>query len=399
MNKILYLSLTGMTEPLGRSQVLEYLIDLSKKNKIFLITFEREDTKQEIDRVNNIMVEHGIKWKYFIYSNRFGVLSTLSQIMKTTFLSISLIRKHKIKLIHARSFIPAVIGIIIKLFYKVNLLYDIRGFSIDEKVDRGRLHKQSLLYKILKIVDKYIYTHADHIVTLTHKSKDILIKLYNIYSDAITVIQTCANKDIFKIVTKNENQQFKKSLGFNDSDIIFIHTGTVSGWYDFEKELLVMSHLMKRNNKIKFIILNKNEQGLIRKQLKKINIDESKVLLTHSDFEMVHKYLNVSNFSIFFIKASFSKQASAPTKFAENVACLLPSITNKNVGDMEYYINKYNVGLLFDLDKFNIKEVVDNILVNLDKDYSKESFKQLFNDYFDKIMAVEKYEKVYKELK
>ncbi len=32
-NKILYIPLTSMTEPLGRSQVLEYLIDLDNIDK------------------------------------------------------------------------------------------------------------------------------------------------------------------------------------------------------------------------------------------------------------------------------------------------------------------------------------------------------------------------------
>ena len=70
MNNILYISLTGMTEPLGRSQVLEYLIELSKKNKIYLISFEREYDLDTIVDIQNIVSLYDINWDYLIYSNK-----------------------------------------------------------------------------------------------------------------------------------------------------------------------------------------------------------------------------------------------------------------------------------------------------------------------------------------
>ena len=58
---ILYISMTGMTEPLGRSQVLEYLIDLSKENKIYLISFEREHDLDSVDEIKDLIEEHNIE--------------------------------------------------------------------------------------------------------------------------------------------------------------------------------------------------------------------------------------------------------------------------------------------------------------------------------------------------
>jgi hypothetical protein len=112
-------------------------------------------------------------------------------------------------------------------------------------------------------------------------------------------------------------------------------------------------------------------------------------------FEKVNLFLNIADYSIFFIKPSYSKQASAPTKFAENVACHLPSITNKGVGDMEYYLTQYKVGKLVDLDNINYEEVLSFIKK---PDIVDEDFDKLFNEHFDKKMAVEKYNAIYKRL-
>ena len=398
MNKILYISLTGMTEPLGRSQVLEYLVDLSKNNKIFLISYEREKDLDNIKEIEEIVKKNNIEWKYFIYSNKYGVFSSINQVLKGVLASYKYIKENNINIIHARSFIPAFIGYILKKFNSIKLIYDIRGFAIDEKLDRKRLKRNSMLYKILKFIDDKIYINSNHIVTLTYAAKEILINKFNFSGDKITVIPTCVNKDIFKLMDEKEKKDFKLSLGFSLEDKIIIHTGTVSGWYDFESELKLIKYLIKKDKSIYFLILNKNEKNYIKALLERFDIKSEKVKILSVPFTEVYKYLNISDFSLFFIHPTFSKQASAPTKFAENVVCHLPSITNKGVGDMEYYINNYDVGILVDLknDFEKTAEYIYDMMKN--KKFKEENFDKLFKEHFDKNMAVKKYNEIYKKM-
>ena len=397
MKKILYISLTGMTEPLGRSQVLEYIIGLSKENRFYLISFEREQDLENIDEIKELIKSYNIEWNYLVYSNKYGIVSTMWQIFLAVRLGAILIKENVIEIVHARSMIPATMGLILKKIYGVKLLFDIRGFAIDEKVDSGRLKENSLLYKTLKKLDNYLYGTSDHIVTLTYKAKDILIKQQNIYKGNITVIPTCVNKNLFKLMNEEDKKKCKLSLGYSMNDKIIIHTGTVSGWYDFESELKLVKYLMKKDENIQFLILNKNEKEYIKTLLNKYNInDRTKILSV--PFVEVYKYLNISNFSLFFIYPTFSKQASAPTKFAENVVSHLPSITNKNVGDMEHYIEIYDIGVLVDLDdlKNTFEKVAENMYeIIQSKKFKKEKFDRLFKEHFDKNMAVKKYQNIY----
>ena len=89
MNTILYLSLTGMTEPLGRSQVLEYLSSLSEANKICLISFERKDSIQsrQVNEIQKLVSSVGIEWYFLEYSNRYGIASTIMQILRASWLA------------------------------------------------------------------------------------------------------------------------------------------------------------------------------------------------------------------------------------------------------------------------------------------------------------------------
>jgi len=261
------------------------------------------------------------------------------------------------------------------------------------------LQKNSLLFKLLKALDNYLYRASDHIVTLTYKAKDILIESQNISQSVITVIPTCASREVFKKLNDEESRAFKISLGYREEDKIIIHTGTVSGWYDFDNELKVLKELMLIDENIQFLVLNKNEHTFIDELLNKHKVDMQRVSVSSTSFGDMHKYLSIADASLFFIKPSYSKQASAPTKFAENVACYLPSITNRGVGDMEYYMDRYSVGYLVDLEQLDLPQVSRDIVTMVEESsFDMKVFDELFATHFDKDMAVEKYQAIYELL-
>jgi len=390
-----------MTEALGRSQVLEYLIDLSINNKIYLLSFERKNDIEHINEVKKITDKHSINWQYLIYSNKYGVISTIVQIIKAIYYGSSCIRKNKINIIHARSMIPATMGLILKKIHNIKLLFDIRGFAIDEKVDNQRLKKDSLLFSLLKKLDNTLYKQADHIVTLTHAAKDILQNNLLIPKNKITVIPTCANKNIFPLLGKTERASIRKKLGFTDATKILIHSGTTTNRYDFDLEVKVFKKLYYLNPNIKFLIVNQGEIEYITNVFKNNSIDSSAYFIISSTFDDMYKYLNIADLAIFFIPPTFAKLAMAPTKFAENVACHLPSVTNNGVGDMSFYMEKYDVGYLLNLDDLtqNMDDAIKKVLPYLNQEkINGEVYDNLFKLNFDKKIAVQKYQAIYDSL-
>ena len=388
-----------MTEALGRSQVFEYLMDLSKTNKIYLISFERNCDINNLREIEILSKQKNIDWKYFNYSNRFGVFSTLIQVFQAVKYASQIIKNNQINIIHSRSMIPATMSVLLRKFYKVKHLFDIRGFVFDEKVDSGRLKNNGFLHKMLIKLECYLYKNSDYVVTLTQKSKEIVIEKYNLSENNIDVISTCANRNIFKSLPTKEKLEFKLSLGFNNEDIILIHTGAVTNSYDFDSEVKVFKALYKLNRHMKFLVVNQGQHKFINEKFQKFGIDKNIYKVFSSSFENVHKYLSISNASIFFIPPTYSKQASSPTKFAENLLCHLPSITNNGVGDMEYYMNQFNVGFIFDLTdvESNLETLLPTMFQVLSTNKGGD-FDLLFDKYFDKEVAVEKYDKIYKKL-
>ena len=59
-------------------------------------------------------------------------------------------------------------------------------------------------------------------------------------------------------------------------------------------------------------------------------------------------HLSAADVALSFIKACYSKQSSSPTKIAEYLACGLPIVANKGVGDVDHLIEENNVGVLIE---------------------------------------------------
>ena len=393
-----------MTESLGESQVVQYLIELAKNNTIYLISFEKETDIHKMTRMKNILKNANIKWKYFPYSNRYGLLSTGWQMMSAAIAAMRIIKKQNIKIVHTRSLIPAVMGVFLKKVTKIKLLFDIRGFAIDEKIMDGRLQENSLLTKLLRKLEYSAYKNADHTVTLTHSSKPIIIKKYGTKENSITVIPTCADLNLFNAIDFDKKSFIKEKLGFSQESIIVLRNGTLNNSYDIDAEFKLFSQLSSKNQAVQFLFLNKGQHSLIKDYLDKYEISADKYKIVSADFNQVPSYLNAADVCIFFVRPTFAKQASAPTKFAELIASHVHAVTNTRYGDMEYYLNAYRVGILFDIQEVysTPEKVAYRLLDYLDQHKNaaarNDDFDNLFTQHFSKEIAVERYQLIYNEL-
>lgn len=402
MAKVVYLSLTGMTEPLGESQVMQYVCELAKKHSLYLISFEKPTCPEKYHEIATVLQTAQIKWYYYKYSNKFGVFSTAWQIISALLKLQTLIKKENINLIHARSFVPGVISFIIKKKYAVKFLFDIRGFAIDEKITEGRLATNSLLTKFLRKLEDYIYRSADHVVTLTHISKPIIERKYSIATNKISVIPTCANENLFKVLTVAEKKAHRQAMGYSEEDIILLHNGSLNNWIDFDAEMKLFKELTSNEPSIKLLFLNQGQHALIHSYIDKYKLSHGCFRIIAVEFDKVAQYLNIADLCIFFIKPSFAKLASAPTKFAEMVSCHLYSVSNSKYGDIDFYYDLYKVGRLFDLEDVHgkPKEVANQVLqmISAIRSYDKHEtndFNLLFLKHFSKKVAVERYLSIY----
>ena len=86
MKKVLFITYDGILEPLGYSQILSYLIHLSKNNKIHILSVEKEDdlkNKKYYLQINKLLKQNNIYWEYLKYSKKFKILILFKLFLKT----------------------------------------------------------------------------------------------------------------------------------------------------------------------------------------------------------------------------------------------------------------------------------------------------------------------------
>ena len=92
--RILYISYDGLMEPLGQSQVLNYLKGLSVDYQLFVITYEKKGDLFDLKKKNlfdNLTAENNIKWISLRYHSKFKILATFYDVLLGFFVSFFLI--------------------------------------------------------------------------------------------------------------------------------------------------------------------------------------------------------------------------------------------------------------------------------------------------------------------
>ena len=122
--------------------------------------------------------------------------------------------------------------------------------------------------------------------------------------------------------------------------------GTVNNWYNFDLVLRYFKYILLIKKDSKLVIVNKNQHQYILNRIQYFNVPLKKISLKSSNYSNIPALINQMSVGIFFIRPTFSKKASCPTKLAEFLSCGVPIITGPGVGDVVEIIQKENVGII-----------------------------------------------------
>jgi len=136
---------------LGQSQVLPYVTYLSKKGYRFtIISFEKQVRfEKERHIIEAITKGSDIDWVPLSFTAKPPILSKIYDRYRMWQTAVKLHRQKKFDLVHCRSYIAAEMGLKLKKKFGVKMLFDMRGFWADEKVDNGQWNLQKPFYRRL----------------------------------------------------------------------------------------------------------------------------------------------------------------------------------------------------------------------------------------------------------
>jgi glycosyltransferase involved in cell wall biosynthesis len=406
MSKILYISYDGLTDPLGQSQILPYIIELSREGYNFvLLSCEKVKAyKKNKTIIEELLKNTSIEWSPIIYTKNPPVLSALFDYWRLKRKAISLFKVNKFQLVHCRSYIPSMIGLWMQKHYGVKFVFDMRGFWADERVEGGLWNMNNIIYKriysFFKKKEKAFLENADHIISLTFAGKKEIESWKHIDKNPlpISIIPCCVDTDLFEPtrIRPEDIEKVRKDLGIRANEPVLTYLGSVGTWYLLDDMLAFFLVFLEKFSNARFLFITQDDPRSILSKARKAGVPVDRVIIVSSERTSVPIYASVGEFSIFFIKPCFSKQSSSPTKQGELMALGIPVICNSGVGDTDMIVKKYDSGQIVDsLDEQNYRQVVNNIEgISFDADKIRKGAL----NYFSLKLGVSNYKKIYQSL-
>ncbi|HRU61365.1 MAG: glycosyltransferase family 4 protein [Bacteroidia bacterium] len=402
--KILYLTYDGLSDPLGQSQVIPYIVGLSKRgHKIVVLSSEKKAPAELLATIRKNLEKHQIEWHSITYTKRPPVLSTIYDVLRMTLRSIRLNKVHRFGIVHCRSYITSLIGYYLKKSRDIRFIFDMRGFFADERID-GEMWDQNkfiyrLIYSFFKRFEAKFLNAASYTVCLTESAQKEIWSWRSIPRQPIRikVIPCCVDTTIFdpEKVEPQSRSQLMDELNIKPDDIVLSYIGAIGTWYLLDEMLEFFRKLKQSYPNAKFLFVTHKEQQDIKARWGKNGLNPEDLIIRSSNHQQVPCLLSLSHLSIFFIKPVYSKIASSPAKMAEIMSMGIPVLCNANVGDTSEIIQKTGTG------------VVVQSFSEMDYDFIIEQIPQLLSipsqkirnaaiEHFSLDVGVLSYEQVYK---
>jgi glycosyltransferase involved in cell wall biosynthesis len=403
VKQVLYLSYTGMTDPLGQSQVLAYLKGLSQTGdyKFTVISFEKAEAFKRLKTdIEAFCREAGITWHPLSYTSRPPVISTFCDVRRMRKKAKEIITQQEINIVHCRSYIASIAGLDIKKKYGIPFLFDMRGFWADERIDGGIWRLSNPVYRFIysyfKKKERQFLLHADQVVSLTQNAKDEILS-WKLRSTAlpITVIPCCADLKLFdpgKILPEDQ-QKARSELNISPGVPVISYIGSLGTWYMLNEMMAFAKMFQNRFENAVFMVLTGEPEQMVLDAALKSGLNTADLRVKKVPRNQMPVYISLSTISLFFIKPAFSKKASSPVKQGELMAMGVPVICNKAVGDTEEIVEKYKAGLVineFSLPAYN--QAIDKVYKT---SFDKQQIIQGARDYFSLEKGVQLYGQVY----
>jgi hypothetical protein len=399
--KVLYISYDGMTDALGQSQVLAYLKRLSSFNfNIEILSYEKPE--RYVDYKNEIEAEinkYKITWSPLSYTKSPPIISTI----KDLFIGWKKI-KYKIDkgenydIVHCRGYIAAILGLRLKKAYGTKFIFDMRGWWADEKLESGLWSNPifKLVYNYFKKLENFFFKYSDYSISLTYAGKEHIVNS-KLKETNVEVIPTCVDFNVFKEYSQNVKDEVRSELNIPQNAKVLLYSGALGANYNNEGIFKIYSIAIEKYSELYFLILSKDEVSYVSSELKKYNINQSKIRIVSSPFNKVYRYLIAGDIGIILYKKQFSAIGRSPTKLGEYWACGLPIISINGLGDLDEIIKNYPEGgnLVLDLTPENVLQAMEELFV---KSENKILLRNHAEDYFSIEHGVEKYNEVYKKL-
>lgn len=341
-----------MLDPLGQSQVIPYLKELSRFGvRFWLISFEREHAfvQAGIDKVKQLrdeLARLNIEWHVLRYHQKPSLAATAYDVTAGIRLGGRLIRQNRIQMIHARAQVPAVMALALKRRFGAKMIFDVRGLMAEEYVDAGHWRPHGVPKRLTKTMEGRSLRAADGIVTLTDALWDAMQSWPALDGREMAheTIPCCI--DLSKFRFDEQQRKARRTELRIDDRFVLVYSGSVGGWYMTDQMAAFFRALKQKVPRAFFLWLTTGNLAIVNDAMKRQGIEPHDYAVKKVEPAAIAECLSAADAGIAFYRPGISRLGTSPVKVSEYVACGLPVVINSGIGDCDRLFDRSGEGVV-----------------------------------------------------
>jgi glycosyltransferase involved in cell wall biosynthesis len=316
-SNVLYLTADGILEPLGASQVVAYLIGLSRLGYRYkILSLEKESDLAHdvaVTRLSEQLRDEGIQWKFLPY--RGGTVVSLARMYRNMF-AVARQESSDATLVHARSF---VMGVLARRLHELGgppYIFDARGYWVDERAEAGRWFRQKPVYLLAKSLEHKIARDAAAIVTLTDlQQNDFRTKFPG---KSVETITTCVDFKRFRPDVSSDKvpEEIRTRIA---GKIVLGLIGSLNASYRI-RESIRLFQFVREITPTAHLLCMTRQQDEMRALLAEIGVRAEDVTIATASHSDMPAWMAQVHWGLLLLESTYAKRASMPTKLGEMLA-------------------------------------------------------------------------------
>ncbi|MCK6480797.1 MAG: glycosyltransferase [Planctomycetes bacterium] len=339
--RILFVSYDGVLGGPGRSQTIPYLRGYREEGwAVRLLSYEKPEHLGEGGPEEEVAAElraEGVPWTILPW--RRSMLLDFAAGLRAVG---RLVEAERPDVLHARSYVPALLCDLAGRRRGARLLFDMRGFWPDERVDGGLWSPSHPLYRLWKRIERRLLRRADGVVVLAEAGARVLREEGLLPPGTPLEVIPCGT-DLGRFRPEpggGPPAGLAPLLGGR----IFCFLGATGTWYLLPEMLDFAARAVREDPAASVLFLTEDPAGAIREGLAARGVPPDRSLVARVPHAEVPRWIAPSHAGVFFIRSCRSKKASCPTKLGEFLACGVPVVTGPGVGDVEAVLGAGRAG-------------------------------------------------------
>jgi len=236
-------------------------------------------------------------------------------------------------------------------------VFDIRAsISAEVFLRRGR----SPYGNLLEFIEKREFTKTDRLAAVSNNLKNYIKEKCGV--DDVVVIPSCFDETKFYFDCESR-KRLRNKFSVLDNEILFCYTGGVSTWQKLPQIAKLLKECMDEDDRIKVLFLSKNK-SYIYNLITELGFQKDRFILESCAHDEVKNFLSAADVGILFRDDNTVNNVASPIKIAEYLACELPVLLTKGIGDYSSIIADRGLGLVFD----ETCDMVSQVVAFIDRD-------------------------------